>query len=91
MKPSVTPEVLLERRKALAALVLFVGSRYYLRPIILWNHLEPFGTPQATGTPKGLLEQPQAPGTRLGATGTPAGLIAATRIRVCGDNAMNVR
>ena len=54
MKPSVTPEGLLERRKALAALVLFVGSRYYLRPIILrnhLNHLEPFGTPQATGTP----------------------------------------
>ena len=34
-------EGVLERRKALAALVLFVGRRYYLRPIIrrsdLWN------------------------------------------------------
>ena len=33
-------EGVLERRKALAALVLFVGSRYYLRPIILYNQLE---------------------------------------------------
>ena len=35
---------LLERRKALAALVLFVGRRYYLRPI-------------SAGTPAGLLER----------------------------------
>ena len=78
LKPSVTPEGLLERRKALAALVLFVGSRYYLRPIILWNHLdhlEPFGTPQATGTRLALLER----------------RIAAIRVRVCDGNAMRVR
>ena len=62
-------EGVLERRKALAALVLFVGRRYYLRPIIrrsdLWN--------------------------ARSANGTPAGLIAATRARVCDGNAMNVR
>ena len=38
LQPSGTPEGLLERRRALAALVLFVGRRYYLRPIIRpWN------------------------------------------------------
>ena len=31
-------------RKALAALVLFVGRRYYLRPIILWNARSATGT-----------------------------------------------
>ena len=31
-------------RKALAALVLFVGRRYYLRPIILWNARSAPGT-----------------------------------------------
>ena len=45
-----------------AALVLFVGRRYYLRPI-----------------------------SAVPTTGTPAGLIAATRARVCDGNAMNVR
>ena len=81
----------MKRCKALAALILFVGSRYYLRPIILWNHLdhlEPFGTPQATGTPKGLLEQPQATGTRLALLERR---IAVIRVCVCDGNAMNVR
>ena len=49
----------MERRKALAALVLFVGRRYYLRPII-----RPWNARRANGTPEGLLEQPQASGTR---------------------------
>ena len=45
----------LERRKALAALVLFVGRRYYLRP--------PSAAP-TSGTPEALLEQASAFGTR---------------------------
>ena len=40
--------------------------------------------------PPGLLEQPQATGTAFG-LGPPAGLFAATRLRVCDGNAMNVR
>ena len=65
-------------RKALAALVLFVGRRYYLRPI------------SAPGPPEGLLEQPRASGLLFSALGPPAGLIAATRARVCDGNAMSV-
>ena len=67
-----------------AVLVLFVGRRYYLRPIILWNHLEPFGTAAGywNAADFSLL---------FSATGPPAGLIAATHVRVCDGNAMNVR
>ena len=36
------------------------------------------------------LERPQGYWNALSATGTPAGLIAATRARVCDGNAMNV-
>ena len=51
------------------------------RPSAYYFFLQPSGTREA------LLEQPQATGT----TGTPAGLIAAIRVRVCDGNAMNVR
>ena len=44
-----------------AALVLFVGRRYYLRPI-----------------------------SAVPTSGTPEGLSAATRVRVCDGNAMSV-
>ena len=54
-----TREALMERALAhlerpqgsLAVLVLFVGRRYYLRPILLWN------ARRATGTREALLEQ----------------------------------
>ena len=80
----------LESRKALAALVLFVGRRYYLRPIIrrsdYWN------ARSATGTALGQWNARRATGTEpLAPPGTPAGLIAATRAHVCNGNAMNVR
>ena len=62
-----TREALMERALAhlerqqgsLAVLVLFVGRRYYLRPIILWNARSAIGTepPALPGTPAGLLEQ----------------------------------
>ena len=65
----------LERRKALAALVLFVGRRYYLRPIILCNYLERALALGTIRTHLALLER----------------RIAVTRVRVCDGNAMNVR
>ena len=65
------PSGLLERPPALdrpqGYFVLFIGSRYYLRPIILWNARRAIGTairasgtePSALpGTPEGLLKQP---------------------------------
>ena len=79
-------------RKALAALVLFVGRRYYLRPN------PPFGL----GPPAGYWNARSASGTiwnrasgsiwnGLRPFGPPAGLSAVARVRVCGGNAMNVR
>ena len=59
-----------------------------LRPPSAAPH--PLERPLANGPPSGLLEQPQATGTAFG-LGPPAGLIAATRLRVCDGNAMNVR
>ena len=78
-------------RKALAALVLFVGRRYYLRPN------PPFGL----GPPAGYWNARSASGAiwnracgsiwnGLRPFGPPAGLSAVTRVRVCGGNAMNV-
>ena len=53
LQPSVTPQGLLERCKALAVLVLFVGRRYYLRPIILWNAAgSTWSARRAIGTPQ---------------------------------------
>ena len=60
---------LLERPPALdrpqGYFVLFIGSRYYLRPIILWNARRAIGTAlRASGTEPWLyLERPQASGT----------------------------
>ena len=51
----------LERRKALAALVLFVGRRYYLRPIIrrsdLWNARSATGTALGQWNARRAMEQ----------------------------------
>ena len=89
LKPSVTPQassLLLgawnswNARKALAALVLFVGSRYYLRPIILRNHLEQ--------SLRLYLERPPASWIARRAL---SGYSCITRVRVCDGNAMNVR
>ena len=58
LKPSGTREALLERPQGfLAVLVLFVGRRYYLRPIIPWNARSASGTAIASGTRKALMER----------------------------------
>ena len=43
--------------------VLFVGRRYYLRPIIHWNARRATGTAAGSGTREAQLERPQAIGT----------------------------
>ena len=69
---------------------LFVKkSHRFLDGIFLFLLSRIYSLPSTFGTPEGQLEQPQASGTR--ALALLERRIAATHVRVCDDNAMNVR
>ena len=65
--------------------LFFVLATIWNAPWRLWN------SPQAAPRPLYCLLVGDIISVLLSSSGTPAGLIAATRVRVCDGNAMNVR